>query len=142
MNQKSIIVIPARLESSRLPNKLIAKINGLTMLERVINRCKLNKKNCKVVLCTDNSALETIGEECGIKVFKTSKQCSSGTERIASALEGILSFMWAKDFERLNDTEKKEILKQTSIINVQARQLVKSTGCCLRILISKAEVHL
>ncbi len=126
MNQKSIIVIPARLESSRLPNKLMAKINGLTMLERVINRCKLNKKNCKVVLCTDNSALERIGEKCGIEVFKTSKDCSSGTERIASVLEEILSFMWNKDFDKVNDTEKKKILKQSSIINVQGdRPLLK-----------------
>ena len=122
MHQKSIIAIPARLDSSRLPNKLIAKINGSTMLERVIKRCQLNKQSCKVVLCTDNSALEIIGKECGIKVFKTSKDCSSGTERIASVLEEILSFMWAENFVELNNTEKIEILKQSNVINVQGDQ--------------------
>jgi len=86
------------------------------------NRCKLNKQSCPVVLCTDNLTLETIGKACGIKVFKTSKDCSSGTERIASVLEEILSFLWKKDFDKLNGTEKKKILKQSSVINVQGDQ--------------------
>ena len=37
---KTRIVIPARLKSSRLPKKLIKKINGKTLIEHVFTRAK------------------------------------------------------------------------------------------------------
>ena len=37
---KSIIVVPARLDSSRLPKKVLAEIKGKPMLIRVLEQCK------------------------------------------------------------------------------------------------------
>ena len=39
-NKDFIIIIPARLKSSRLPNKLLIKIGNETVLKRVWLRCQ------------------------------------------------------------------------------------------------------
>ena len=42
-NNDIIAVVPARLGSLRLPNKLLLKIDGTTILEHVINKLSKNK---------------------------------------------------------------------------------------------------
>ena len=46
-NQKVALIIPARMQSTRLPGKVLKKINNKTILERVFNKCSkvFNKKN-------------------------------------------------------------------------------------------------
>jgi len=41
---KSVIAVPARLESSRLPRKVLADIGGKAMLQRVLEQCALSKQ--------------------------------------------------------------------------------------------------
>ncbi len=85
-NSKKIIgLIPARLESSRLPNKPLLKILDLTMVIHVAKRAKLSKKLTDVIVCTDS--LE-IASECfshDIKCCLTGSYHTNGTERIAEA---------------------------------------------------------
>ena len=38
--RKTIIAVPARVESSRLPKKVLEDINGKPMLIRVLEQCK------------------------------------------------------------------------------------------------------
>ena len=52
------IVIPARLQSSRLPKKLIKEINGKTLIEHVCLRAK--KIQCdSVVVATDSLSIKS-----------------------------------------------------------------------------------
>ena len=76
------------------------------MLERVIERCKLNKMKCKVIVCTDNPILTEIAQGCGVDVFQTSEKCSSGTERIASIIWEILEFLWEENLSSKSGFEK------------------------------------
>ena len=39
-NKNFSLIIPARTKSTRLPNKVLKKINGITILEHVYNLCK------------------------------------------------------------------------------------------------------
>lgn len=48
-------LITARLKSKRLPKKLLKEINGITIIEHVINRIKLVDEIKDVVLCTSTS---------------------------------------------------------------------------------------
>ena len=41
---KKVIVIPARLDSSRLPKKVLLDLNGKTVLQRVYEQCLKVKK--------------------------------------------------------------------------------------------------
>ena len=49
----NLIVIPARLESTRLPNKPLADINGLPMVVHVLNR-GLESSCGDVIVATSN----------------------------------------------------------------------------------------
>ena len=48
-------LITARLKSTRLPMKLLMQINGKSILEHVINRCKLVSDISEIVLCTSTN---------------------------------------------------------------------------------------
>ncbi len=74
------IIIPARLESKRFPNKLLAKFNGKSILQNVIDYTKQFKfPNSKIILATEDQKLIDIGTENGLDIFKTTARC--GTEK-------------------------------------------------------------
>lgn len=50
------LLITARLKSSRLPLKLLLDLNGRTIIERVIDRCKLLPDVNEIVVCTSTNA--------------------------------------------------------------------------------------
>ena len=60
--------ITARLKSTRLKRKILLDLNGKTVLERVIERCKAVKGVGGVVLCTSNNQ-----DDRELKQFATSE---------------------------------------------------------------------
>ena len=51
-NHKIIIIIPARLKSSRLSKKLLRTIHGKPMIKHMLDRLKLAKTPSKIIICT------------------------------------------------------------------------------------------
>tara|TARA_Y100001968_G_C19402562_1_gene741827 strand:+ start:747 stop:1559 length:813 start_codon:yes stop_codon:yes gene_type:complete len=117
---KIIFVVPARLNSSRLPKKVLAEICGVPMLKRVLETC--DNFNYEVLACVDSEELENIVKSWGFKVLRTSKYCQSGSERIASVIDSILSIVWDSNSLVWDKSLRKDRLTQTVIINVQADQ--------------------
>jgi len=88
MNKKIICVIPARYGSERLPGKVLYKIDGKTILQRVYERAEAIGFE-KIYIATDS---EKIGKECkrfGGKVVFTSENCRTGSDRVAEAVKKI-----------------------------------------------------
>ena len=81
-----IIAVPARLESSRLPNKVLCDIGGKPMIQRVLEQCSLSKLSDNLFICCDDESLLKKAESWGFQGFLTSKKCSSGSARIASII--------------------------------------------------------
>lgn len=85
-NKRKVLgLIPARMESSRLPNKPLLKILDHAMIVHVAKRAQFSKLLSDVIVCTDS--LE-IAHECfsnKIKCCLTGNYHSNGTERIAEA---------------------------------------------------------
>lgn len=48
-------LITARLKSTRLPQKLLLDLNGKTIIERVIERCKIVADISEVIICTSTN---------------------------------------------------------------------------------------
>lgn len=117
---KTIIAVPARVNSSRLPKKVLEDINGKPMLIRVLEQCKKVKIPSEIILCTDSELLSELAKSIGIKSYLTNKNCKSGSERIASVLHEIIKYSW-EDFDT-NTHLIDDKLKQTLVINVQADQ--------------------
>ncbi len=78
------MVIPARYDSSRLPGKPLADICGMPMIQHVY---KSARKSCAedVIVATDDSRIFEVVEKFGGRALLTSKDHSSGTERVQEA---------------------------------------------------------
>jgi len=110
MRQLQVVVaVPARLESARLPGKLLAEIAGKPMLQHVLQRCQQARSVAAVVVCTDSDRVRHLAETWGIPVLMTSPRCASGSERIASVVDQLVAAGGAAP-------------DQTLVINVQADQ--------------------
>lgn len=100
---KSIVIIPARLKSERLPNKPLLKINGKSMIVHTVEKV-LESGLSPVVIATDS---QLIVEECShlkdVYPVMTAETHTCGTERVLEAY----------------DTIKKKLGEFDLIINVQ-----------------------
>lgn len=79
-------LIPARLDSKRLPNKPLLELDGLPLIGHVIERAKKSKKLDKIVVCADNKKIAHEVSKYGIDTYMTSINIKNGTERIAQYL--------------------------------------------------------
>ena len=86
---KAVAIIPARLESSRLPGKALLDICGLPMIVHVYKRCLLAKKLDEVYVATDNIEIKNCIKKYGGNVIMTSSIHETGTDRIAEAAQNI-----------------------------------------------------
>ncbi|MFN2334868.1 MAG: 3-deoxy-manno-octulosonate cytidylyltransferase [Wenzhouxiangellaceae bacterium] len=79
------ILIPARLESTRLPEKALADIAGLPLIVRVWQRAsKAGALSVRVV--TDSRRIAAAVEQAGGEVVMTAAEHQSGTARLAEAV--------------------------------------------------------
>jgi 3-deoxy-manno-octulosonate cytidylyltransferase (CMP-KDO synthetase) len=88
---KITAVIPARLESTRFPRKILADIDGKPMLWHVWSRVMQAQRINEAIVATDSEEVLEIVNQWGGYALMTSPACSSGTDRIASLLPMIPS---------------------------------------------------
>ena len=86
MKKKVIIIIPARLASTRLPNKPLAMIEGKTMIQRVYEQT-LKANLGEVIIATDGEKIANEINKFGGKYILTNPDLQSGTDRIYSAYQ-------------------------------------------------------
>ncbi|MCM8774185.1 MAG: 3-deoxy-manno-octulosonate cytidylyltransferase [Candidatus Omnitrophica bacterium] len=82
-------VIPARLKSTRLPNKLIRKILGKPIIQWTWERAKESTLLDRLVIACDSQEIESIAKGFGAEVIFTSPEHISGTDRIAEVVREI-----------------------------------------------------
>jgi 3-deoxy-manno-octulosonate cytidylyltransferase (CMP-KDO synthetase) len=80
------VLIPARLASTRLPNKPLADIAGKPMVVRVAERAALSGASCVVVAADDDSIVRAC-TDAGIQALLTHRHHVSGSDRLAQACE-------------------------------------------------------
>ena len=83
------VVIPARLQSTRLPWKVLLDIHGHPMLWHVHRRAKQAKLASEVLIATDSEEIAEHVNSWGSRAIMTSPDCSCGTERIASMVDQL-----------------------------------------------------
>jgi 3-deoxy-manno-octulosonate cytidylyltransferase (CMP-KDO synthetase) len=82
------VVIPARLESARLPRKVLADIGGRPMIERT-HDVAVRARCGPVLVLTDSEEVAAVVEGFGGEVMLTDPELASGTARIASVADRI-----------------------------------------------------
>jgi 3-deoxy-manno-octulosonate cytidylyltransferase (CMP-KDO synthetase) len=85
---QAIVLIPARMASTRLPGKPLADIGGLPMIVHVVRRA-LEAGVGRVVVATDTQAIKDVVERHGGEAVMTRADHQSGSDRIYEALQTI-----------------------------------------------------
>jgi 3-deoxy-manno-octulosonate cytidylyltransferase (CMP-KDO synthetase) len=82
-------MLPARLHSSRLPEKALVDIEGLPMFVHTCKRAQLAESLDDVYLATDSEKIKEIAETYNIKVIMTGTHHKTGSDRLAEACQGV-----------------------------------------------------
>ena len=80
---KTLIVIPARLHSTRLPRKLLLDETGKTVLEHTYLAAKSSAKADEVIVAADDAEIVDAVKAFGGRVEMTDVSHRSGTDRVA-----------------------------------------------------------
>ena len=81
-----IIVIPARMASSRLPGKPLAEIGGLPMIIQVLKRAEEADIGPAIVACAEEEIAAAVRGHGGIAIL-THADHPSGSDRVFEAVE-------------------------------------------------------
>lgn len=84
----TIILIPARLASTRLPDKPLAEIGGVPMIVQVWRRACAAEVGPVVVACAERAIADAVAAQGGEAVL-TDPDLPSGTDRIFQALRAL-----------------------------------------------------
>ena len=125
-------MIPARYGATRFPGKPLAQIEGLPMLQHVVQGARQARSLRDVIVATDD---ERIAEACagfGAPVMMTSPRHRSGTERLAEAAANITD-------EIVVNVQGDEPLIEGPVIDAAVAALRESPGAPMATLVHRAE---
>jgi 3-deoxy-manno-octulosonate cytidylyltransferase (CMP-KDO synthetase) len=139
-------LIPARLQSVRLPRKPLLEVDGLPMVIHILKRAQLAKKLNRVIVCTDSHEIAEVVKSYRGEVIKTSSNHINGTERIAEVARKIKCdqiidiqcddiFVNPSHIDRLVNFHKKN--KNFDIIVPHSRLIKKTDKSIVKIVSAK-----
>lgn len=111
---KSVILIPCRLESSRFPNKPLAKILDKPMIQWVFEAAKKSNAT-EVFVITDSDEIIKTVESFDGQAIRTSSEPQNGTERCEEAIEILNSN--GEEYDVIFNIQGDEPLVKTQDIN-------------------------
>jgi len=85
-------IIPSRLESSRIKQKPLHKVFGVSLIEHVYRRALLCDILDDVIVATDNESILSLINSIGGKAMLTRKDHRNGTERMSEVVSEFSDF--------------------------------------------------
>lgn len=116
------IILPARLASSRLPEKLLQKIGDKTVLEHSYLAAKKSNAS-RIVIAADDEKIANTAKAFGAEVVLTSKAHESGTDRLAECVQ-LLSL---PDNEIVVNLQSDEPFMPAILVNLCAKTLANDS---------------
>ena len=135
------IIIPARLNSTRLSNKVLEKINGKSLMQHVWEKLKIFPQ---VFIATDSEKVVQEAKKFNANVILTNKKHINGTERCSEVIKKLnlskneiivnvqcdelnIQTDWIEDMYKELKNSKKEIITTVSThLGIQTKQFWKS----------------
>jgi len=124
-----VVLIPARLSASRLPNKPLADLAGIPMVVRVAQRAQLSQAS-RVVVATDRVEVMHVCEQFGVKAVMTRDDHPSGSDRLAEAA----TLLDLADSDIVVNVQGDEPLIEPHNINAVAQLLHDQSVCSMSTL--------
>ena len=89
MASSTVVVIPARFGSTRLPGKALADIAGRPMVCHVAERARRARGIARVIVATDDTRIRDAVTRAGGEAMLTGSQHPTGTDRLAEVARGL-----------------------------------------------------
>lgn len=89
MNGENVVIIPARLDSTRLPGKVLLKESGKYLLQHVYEQALKSKASDFAVIATDSQEVMEACSSFGAHCVLTSRHHQSGTDRVCEAAQSL-----------------------------------------------------
>lgn len=124
-----VVLIPARLSSTRLPNKPLADLGGLPMVVRVAQRA-LASKASQVVVAADHNSIVQACQAHGIQALLTRDDHVSGSDRLAEATH----LLGLPDEALVVNVQGDEPLIDPALIDAVAALLADAPDCSMSTL--------
>lgn len=121
-----LVVIPARLGSTRLPRKPLADIGGKPMVIRVAERAQQSLAQ-SVVVATDSPEIQAACDEYRIECLLTSADHPTGTDRIAE----VAQLLRLPADTLVVNVQGDEPLIPPELINQVAQTLANNSACAI-----------
>jgi 3-deoxy-manno-octulosonate cytidylyltransferase (CMP-KDO synthetase) len=86
---KTVIIIPARYASSRLPGKPLLRQTGKYLVQHVYERASQARQANRVIVATDDSRIAAAVRSFSGEVVMTRRDHPSGTDRVAEAARHV-----------------------------------------------------
>lgn len=112
---KTVIIIPARYDSSRFKGKPLAKINGQELVLWTYEVAKKTVGLKNVFIATDSKKIFNFLLKRKIQGVMTSKKCLTGTDRVAEAAQKIKADIYINlqgDEPLVDSSDIKKIIKK------------------------------
>ena len=131
MPVKTHIVIPARLKSTRLPDKPLLNIHGKPMILWVAEKAQLADFADDMCIATDDETIAKICTDAGFDVVMTSSEHASGTDRLAevAAIKGWSAHDIVVNMQGDEPLVPPLLLEQVKALLVQDTDSVMATLC-------------
>jgi len=120
------VLIPARLNSTRLPRKPLADIAGLPMVVRVAKRAAQSSA-ARVVVAADDTEIVSACASHGVHALLTRADHATGSDRLAEAC----SLIGLADDDIVVNVQGDEPLIEASLIDACASLLAQHTDCVM-----------
>lgn len=120
------VLIPARMSSSRLPNKPLADLAGVPMVVRVAQRARMSKAS-HCVVAADDVRIVQVCEAHGIPALLTRTDHVSGSDRLAEAC----ALLGLADDAVVVNVQGDEPLIEPDLINAVAAELQRRPDCVM-----------
>ena len=121
-----IVVIPARLASTRLPRKPLADIGGAPMIVRVAQQAQKSQAS-RVIVATDSDEVLDICQQYQIEALKTRSTHLTGTDRLSEVVE----ILQLPDDTMLINVQGDEPFIPPELINLVAKALHDSPSAAI-----------
>lgn len=82
-SDRCLLVIPARRHSTRLPDKLLLRDTGKSVLQHTFEAASGSRSADQVLIATDDREIAAECRRFGARAVMTSPECPSGTDRVA-----------------------------------------------------------
>ncbi len=124
MNTKIVGIIPARLASTRLPNKPLLDIAGKPMIQHVYDRASASSLLDSVLVATPDVEILRCVESFGGRAVLTSHAHTSGTDRLAEVARTL-------DADIIVNIQGDEPLLDCAAIDMLARAMSDDPSVCM-----------